>query len=244
MTDYANFKKVKKKFTNAWGMGMSPRQTIKEVGRASFPFPGGRFVPFWVLILMVIELLFVLDIVWALSTERDSLYIPIALHLLTITLILAGFLKRKKLQAFGGRAGFIQKYLRSLIADQNVSPTNNVIVRLIAATLLSLGVATLGLWLIFLAPFNAEELGVRLELHPVLAYVDLWTRVFAVSSLSSHWLSTFGITACVLLVLMIVPVSRWFVKKTLVIHIISIIVWGLFAISTGLWWERLYNITW
>ncbi len=240
MTDYV---KVKRRFTNVWGIGNSPRQVVKEVGRATF-FIGKRDVPFWVILLMVLELIFVADVVQALFSIRDFLYVPVAIHLVTLALIVRGLLKKQKLQAFWARAGFVPKYLRSLIADQNVSPTNNAVVRLIAITLLSLGIATLDFWLVFLAPFNVEELGIKLELNPVASYVDLWTRAFSVSSLSSHWLSTFRIAAVVLLVLMIFPASRWFAKKTLIIHIISFIVWGLFVISTGLWWERLYNVTW
>jgi hypothetical protein len=233
----------KKKFTSVWGRVTTPWSALKEIGRASM-FIGTREIPFWVSLLIVLEVFLLVDVVWALASFRDYLYVPIWAHVATIMLLVSGILKKERLKAFWARAGFVPRHLRSLIENRSRNPANNVWVRLVAIVLLATGIANINLWLNFLAPFNAEELGVKLHLNPITAYLDLWSRVFAVSNLNSIWLNTFGPAMVVLLASSVLPVLRWFAKKTLIIHIFSFTVWGLLAISNGLWWERIYNIKW
>jgi hypothetical protein len=238
MSDYEG---VKRRFNKTYAGVYSFWSTLKKMLTTPIKVISW-YLPLWVSILILFELFFSIDILSSIFINTKELWIPLWIHFALVFTILLGTMKKERLNRIKPIIGIDPKNLRTNETMESTAPKNNAFLRIIAMVGLASGFSTANIWYVYLSPFNDLELGINLNLGPLGSFIDMWVRVFRVDYIQSAWLKWLGSITLILLILSITPVTRWLIKRTRIVHVVSIIFWVIFIISMGFWWDNIFGL--
>lgn len=230
-----------KNFTSSKGAIASILETVKgywivPIFSLEIPFVGTLEIPLGTFVPLTLELVPTAVVgLFSYARNQEWAWLPWWWHLGALFLLAAGFMKRSAFEDFKVRLGLDPTLLRMSGVPMDPEVTNNPASRFLTLLAFSFGLATFVSWYWNVSYLSYQELGVK-DYPAFTAFLNTWFT-FVIPAFWRPWTWWFLGTFSVLLISQRIPFLRWILKRTMLVHVITMLLWLLLVISVASWWN-------